>query len=88
MDVGLRGGNSWDQERVENGDPTPTPKKDPKIESMKEMLRRVLKRDVDFDIVDELSGIPKSKRKKYMQTNTVYNSEIGMCVMSIFSIIA
>ena len=80
MEVGYRGSNTFNKERLENADPTPSKNKNPAVESMKEMLRRVHERDVDFEFADILGGIPEKKRYRFMKKNEVYISQIGVCV--------
>ena len=70
MRVGYRGTNAFEKERLENADPTPSKNVNPAVESMKEMLRRVHDRDVDFEIADMLPKIEENK---------VYDSQIGVC---------
>ena len=84
MDVGYRGQNNGDLERLENADPTPSKNVNPAVESMKEMLRRVRDRDVDFEFADILREIPDIKRQRYMKDNKVYVSQIGVCDAYIF----
>ena len=84
MKVGYRGTNSFEKERLENADPTPSKNVNPAVESMKEMLRRVHDRDVDFEFADILGEIPHLKRGRYMKDNKVYVSQIGVCDAYIF----
>ena len=75
MDVTYLGMNYWSKERLENADPTPGNKANPALESMKEMLRRVRDRDVDFETAD-IHQAPND--------NTAYASQIGVCHEYIF----
>ena len=84
MRVGYRGTNAFEKERLENADPTPSKNVNPAVESMKEMLRRVHKRDVDFEFWDILGEIQHLERHQYMRDNKVYVSQIGVCDAYIF----
>ena len=84
MNVGYRGKNHVDKERIESADPTPSKNPNVALESMKEMLRRVRDRNVDFEIADMLSGISPKERRSYMKHNTAYASQIGVCDEYIF----
>ena len=75
MDVVYRANNYWNKARLDNADPTPGNTPNAGRESMKEMLRRVRDRDVDFETAD-IYKKPKS--------NEAYVSQIGACHEYIF----
>ena len=71
MDVVYHASNFRVRARLENADQTPGNKPNAGLESMKEMLRRVRDRDVDFETAD-IHQAPTD--------NTAYASQIGECV--------
>ena len=75
MDVVYHASNFRDRARLENADQTPGNKPNAGLESMKEMLRRVRDRDVDFETAD-IHQAPND--------NTAYAAQIGVCHEYIF----